>query len=254
MAFLLWLAPAIAAGRLGAGRLGAGYPAAARRDDAAGWSQEDWDASARQYTPSMSFAFGSAPEEPADLPGPVVQSSDGLEVQSQTEQSFASVDLTATTGLAFQGYLPAGLVPCATLTQHVAEGARLAELPNALPVACYRAVVDENVHTLAVVALPAATTEAPETQTKSRHTFAISVPAVAADKTKVMYDASSGAFSVKLVPAGDILGADPVSFAQVAEDALMVHRFVTDQHLGYPSSAPRAQVKLEAGMREIRGG
>merc|ERR1719482_1491854 len=166
------------------------------------------------------------------------------------------MDLTGATGLAFQCSLPIKLLPCATEIQYVQEGARPVELPNALPYACYRTVINENVHTLSVVALAAATAEAPQTSTlQDKHTFAISVPTVAADRTKAQYDAGTGAFSVKLFPADDSPSEPPVSFAQLdAQEALMVHRFVADPEPAGPRRPPsKAQALEGGGMRELRG-
>merc|ERR1719359_1404070 len=113
-----------------------------------------------------------------------------------------------------------------------------------MPYACYRTVVNENVHTLSVVALAAATAEA-TTQLEDKHTFAISVPAVAADKTKTQYDAGTGAYSVKLFPADDgTQGEAPVAFVQLEE--LLAHRFVADPDL---ASGPFAKARaVEDGL------
>jgi hypothetical protein len=257
MSAVLWLIPALAAGRLGTG-LAAPYPTSRKEDTSTQLSQDA--ETAGQYEPPSSFSFGFV--SPALLPGSApgedglhggAQASDGLQVQAQAETSFAGMDLTGATGLAFQCSLPTELLPCATEIQYVKEGAQPVELPNALPYACYRTVINENVHTLSVVALAAATAEAPQTSTlEDKHTFAISVPTVAADRTKAQYDAGTGAFSVKLFPADDSKSEiPPVSFAQLdAQEALMVHRFVADPAAPPPS---KAKAVVGGGMREIRG-
>lgn len=256
MAAVLWLLPAMAAGRLGSG---VAAPAPSRKEDTP-LSQDAETADAGQYEPPSSFAFGyvapallpfAPPEDPHE---DGLGARDGLSVSSQAEQSFAGLDLTGTTGLAFQCSLPTNLSPCATDFLYVKEGAQPVDAPNALPYTCYRTVVNENVHTLSVVALAAAAAGAPSSQIEDKHTFAISVPAVAAEKTKAQYDATSGAYSVKLFPADETASQPPVSFTQVSTVGFT--SFVPEPAIGpgLQHLASKAETLLGGGMREIPGG
>lgn len=258
MAPVRWLLPALAAGRLGSG-VAAPAPTS-RKEDTPQLSQDADHEDPGQYEEHSSFAFGyvapallpfAPPEDPHE--DGLSVAGDGLSISSVEQESFAGLDMTSTTGLAFQCSLPVGLMPCATDFAYVKEGAQPVDAPNALPYKCYRTVVNENVHTLSVVALAAAA-GAPTSQVEDRHTFAISVPAVAAEKTKAQYDAGTGAYSVKLFPAEDTASQPPVSFTQVASVGFT--SFVPEPVVGpgLQSLASKAETLLGGGMREIRDG
>jgi len=199
--------------------------------DASDWSSRDWDLNAGAYEPPVSFSFGlMSPSlvqttNESSKAGAAVKSGDGVLMKTQATQSLDR-DAEDAAGLAFRGYLPSGLEPCDHSVVHVHPGDSYGAVePNRLATPCYRFVVNQEVHTLQVVVLPAATAQTPAPAEYDRkHTFAIRVSEVDPARTRTNYDARTGSFDVQLFPSAN--SAPEMSFTQVEDASLLAHRVV----------------------------
>jgi len=209
-----------------------------RQKSASDWSSGDWDSTAGAYQPQVSFAFGlmSPPSlvQTANMStaagskaAEVVKSGDGLSMQTESTQSLSETSDAA--GLAFRGTLPAGLEPCDHSVVHVQPGDLFAVEPNRLASPCYRFVINQEVHTLQVVALPAASAQS-SVEYDRKHTFAIRVSEVDPARTRTNYDARTGSFDVQLFPSSS--SAPEMSFTQIEDASLLAHRYVPTLEAG----------------------
>lgn len=209
-----------------------------QKGDASDWSSRDWDLTAGAYQPQVSFTFGlMSPSlvQTANMSTATgskaaeVKSGDGLSMQTQSTQSLSEGDAA---GLAFRGTLPAGLEPCDHSVVHVQPGELFAVEPNRLATPCYRFVVNQEVHTLQVLALPGASAQSPGTGAEydRKHTFAIRVSEVDPARTRTNYDARTGSFDVQLFPSSS--SAPEMSFTQIEDASLLAHRYVPTLEAG----------------------